>query len=324
MKTKRSIIFLFVLCIAMLIPSFQIYSAVAAGEKHIVIAGSHVKGTYYRLAGGIAALVDKYIPGVKATAQPSPGSVQNVRNLVDKSIDIGVVVSSLGYKAIKGDPPFDKDPYPNLRGIFNTYPFLDNILTQEKSPVKTLFDAKGRRVAVGPPGSGSMHSHKIILEAHGMTFDDCKTQYLTNSEASRALIDGNVDVALIELPAKAGVIRELMTMHKMRYVPVDAERAKAIRKLVPYLYPDYIKAGTYKSVKEDVLQIFQTGIFSADLNFDPELVYNILKVMFEHKAELVQILKLAEKITPEKAGTNMAIPLHPGAERYYREIGVLK
>jgi TRAP transporter TAXI family solute receptor len=324
MKKKTFVTFLAFLFISPLIPGPQIDSAVAAGEKHIVIAGSHVAGTYYRLAGGIASLVDKYIPGVKATAQPSPGSVQNVRNLVDKSIDIGIVISSLGYKAIKGEKPFEKDPFPNLRGIFNTYPFLDNIITQEKSPVKTLFDVKGRRVATGPPGSGSLHSHIIILEAHGIKLDDCKPQYLTNDEAARALVDGNVDVALIEVPATAGVIKELMTMHKMRYVPVDMEVAKAIHKKVPYLYPDYVKAGTYECVKEDVLQMFQTGIFCADLNFDPELVYNIVKVMFEHKAELVQILKLAEKITPETAGGNMAIPLHPGAERYYREVGVLK
>jgi TRAP transporter TAXI family solute receptor len=183
---------------------------------------------------------------------------------------------------------------------------------------------KGRRIAVCPPGSGCQFSHKIILGAYGLTFDDCKTQYLTAGETARALADGNIEVAFIELPVKSSTVNELMTMHKVRYVPVDVEKLKAINKKYPYYVPGVIKAGTYKSVKQDVPAVFQWGIMCTDANLDEELAYNITKVVFEHKPEIVQILKLVEEMTPEKACTNLPIPLHPGAERYYREIGVLK
>jgi TRAP transporter TAXI family solute receptor len=321
MKTKIMRIGLLCLCLVY-IGSVNIEPALAQKEKHIIIAGSHAAGTWYRYCGAIGAMVDKYIPGWKATAQPSPGSVENVRNLIDKSIDMAMLLPSAAYQAYKGLPPFE--PYPNLRGLFNTYSFPDNIIVKENSPFKSVADFKGMRIAVGPPGSGSQLVHKIILAEYGLTFEDCKTRYLTNNESANALVDGNVDAAFIELPFKSSVVSELMTMHKVRYIPMSMEKLESINKKYPYLVPGIIPKGTYERVKEDIPAVFQWGLMCCDANMDKEIVYNITRVVFEHKPEIVKILSLAEEMTPEKASKYLPIPLHPGAEKYYREIGVLK
>jgi TRAP transporter TAXI family solute receptor len=322
MNTK--LIVCMVLCTTVFVSGICVGSALGDDQKNIIIAGSHAAGTWYRFAGAVGALVDKYIPGYRATAQPSPGSVQNIRNLRGKNIEIAMLLPAVAYQAYKGMPPFEKDPYQNVRALFNTYSFPDNIVVRENSPVKSLEDIKGLKIAIGPPGSGSQVVHKIILAEYGLSVKDCKTQYLTNNEAANALTDGNVDVAFVELPLKASVINELMTMHKVRHVPLSMEKLKSINKKYPYLVPGTIKAGTYERIKQDVPAIFQWGILCTDANANNELIYGITKLVFDHKKELVQMVKLVEEMSTETAATNLPIPLHAGAEKYYKEIGVLK
>jgi len=119
-RTKSTLILVAVLCGALLLAGVQ----PAQADKNLVIAGSSVKGTWYRFAGGVASLVDKYIPGYKATATPSPGSVKNVRDLRSGEIDLGMLLPSAAFQAYKGLPPYEKEkPFMELRALFNTYSF---------------------------------------------------------------------------------------------------------------------------------------------------------------------------------------------------------
>ncbi|MBW2308682.1 MAG: TAXI family TRAP transporter solute-binding subunit [Deltaproteobacteria bacterium] len=323
MKTKRPIIISTILLIVLAGLCFNIDSALAK-EKNIVIAGSHVKGTWYRFSGGVAAMVDKYIPGYKATAQPSPGSIQNIRNLKENHIDLGMIIPPMAFNAYKGEPPFDKDPYPNLRALFNTYSFPMHIIVKENSPVKSLADIKGLRIGTGPTGGGAYLIVELILNEFGLTYKDVRPYYYSVSENTRALADGNIDVTFALTGTMSAAISQLMTMHKVRYVPISMEKLTSLNKKYSYLAPGYVKAGTYKKVKKDVPAVILWGVMCVDANIDEELAYNITKTVFEHKPEIVKILKLAEEMTPETASKNLPVPLHPGAERYYREIKVLK
>jgi len=320
-RTKSTLILVAVLCGALLLAGVQ----PAQADKNLVIAGSSVKGTWYRFAGGVASLVDKYIPGYKATATPSPGSVKNVRDLRSGEIDLGMLLPSAAFQAYKGLPPYEKEkPFMELRALFNTYSFPMHIIVKQDSKVKSVGDMKGLRIGTGPPGSVSMLITRIILEQAGITSKDVKFRSLSVSENTSALADGNVDVSFILTGTASAAVNQLMTMHEVRYVHMEEELLKALNKEHPYMVPGVVKAGTYERVKADVPCITMWGVMTTTTNFSEDLIYQITKAVFEHKPELVKILKLVEEMSPQNGANNLPIPLHQGAEKYYQEIGVLK
>lgn len=296
-----------------------------ATDKNLVIAGSAVKGTWYRFAGGVASLVDKYIPGYSATAQPSPGSIKNLRDMRTGEIDIAMVLPDAAYQCYNSLPPFDKEkPFKQLRAIFNTYSFPMHILVKEDSKIKSLKDIKGARIGAGPPGSTSMMVTKAILGEVGITPDQVKFRYMSVSENASALADGNVDVSFILTGKLSAAVSQLFTMHEVRYIPVPAEVLKSLNQKQPYFVPGEVKAGTYGKVEHDVPCLTMWGVLCTTTKMSDDFVYQLTKTVFEHKAQLVKILKLAEEMTPQRAASDLPVPLHPGAIKYYKEVGVLK
>ncbi len=320
-RTKSTLILVAVLCGTLLLAGVQ----PAQADKNLVIAGSSVKGTWYRFAGGVASLVDKYIPGYKATATPSPGSVKNVRDLRSKEVDLAMLLPSAAFQAYKGIHPYEKEkPFKELRALFNTYSFPMHIIVKQDSKVKSVRDMKGLRIGTDAPGSVSMLITSIVLEEAGIKSQDVKFRSLSVSENTAALGDGNVDVSFILTGTASAAVNQLMTMHEVRYVPMEAEMLKALNKAHPYMVPGVVKAGTYERVKADVPCITMWGVLTTTVNFSEDLIYQITKAVFEHKPELVKILKLVEEMNPANGANNLPVPLHKGAEKYYKEIGALK
>jgi len=320
-KTKTILMLILLVCGAIVLSGVQ----PALADKNLVIAGSSVKGTWYRFSGGVASLIDKYIDGYKATAQPSPGSVKNVRDLRAGEIDLGMLLPSAAFQAYNGMHPYKKEgAYKDLRAVFNTYSFPMHVIVKADSPVKSLADMKGKTIGTGPPGSTSMLISRIILEEGGISSKDVKFRSLSPSENAGALADGNIDVSFILTGTLSAAVSQLMTMHEVRYVPMDPALLKQINTKYPYMVPGQIDAGTYERVKKDVPCVRMWGLMSTTTKMPEDLIYQITKTVFEHKPELVKILKLAEEMSPEKGGNNVPIPLHKGALKYYKEKGVLK
>ncbi len=296
-----------------------------ASDKNLVIAGSSVKGTWYRFAGGVASLVDKYIPGYSATAQPSPGSIKNLRDMRMGEIDIAMVLPDAAYQCYNSLPPFEKEkPYKDLRAIFNTYSFPMHILVKEDSKVKSLKDMKGLRIGVDAPGSTSKMVTEAILREVGITPDQVTFRHMSVSENAEALADGNVDVSFILTGNLSAAVSQLMTMHEVRYVPIDPKILAALNKKQPYFVPGVIKAGAYGKIKQDIPCLTMWGVLCTTTKMSDDFVYQLTKVVFQHRDQLIKVLKLAEEMTPERASHDLPVPLHPGAMKYYKEIGVLK
>ena len=317
----------FTLLAAMLVCCAVIVGGVqpALADKNLVIAGSSVKGTWYRFAGGVASLVDKYIPGYNATAQPSPGSVKNVRDLRNGEIDMGMLLPNAAYQAYMGEQTYAKEgANKELRAMFNTYSFPMHIIVKGDSKVKKLTDVKGLTIGTGPPGSTSMIISKIILQEGGVRPEDVKFRSMSPSENANALADGNIDVSFILTGTMAAAVSQLMTMHEVRYVPLDPALLKKIQAKYPYMVPGKIAAGTYERVKADVPCVRMWGLMTTTTKMPEDLIYQVTKNVFEHKTELVKILNLVKEMTLESGGNNVPIPLHKGAEKYFKEKGVLK
>jgi len=314
-----------ILAVAALVGLMALGTTAIAADKNLVIAGSSVKGTWYRFAGGVASLVDKYIPGYSATAQPSPGSIKNLRDMRNGEVDIAMVLPDAAYQCYNAMAPFDKEkPFKDLRAIFNTYSFPMHILVKEESKIKSIKDIKGARIGAGPPGSTSMMVTKAILAEVGITPDQVSFRYMSVSENASALADGNVDVSFILTGKLSAAVSQLMTMHEVRYVPIDPAVLAALNKKQPYFVPGVVKAGSYGKVKQDVPCLTMWGVLSTTTKLSDEFVYKLTKAVFEHKAQLVKILKLAEEMTPQRAANDLPVPLHPGALKYYKEVGAIK
>lgn len=300
--------------------------AVSLGaERRLVIATASTGGTWYPLGGGVANLITKYIPNTSATAKPSGASVENIRNVGAGRVDLAIVMPDAAYFAFKGEADFKADKkYDNLRALFATYPIEAYFYTVEKTGIKSFSDLKGRKVAVGAAGSGTEVFNRMVLEMHGLTYEHIKPQFLSAPEATEALKDGTVDAAMYLLGTPAPTLMELATQRKIVFINLEPDKAKAFCEKYPFYSPTTVKAGTYKDQSSDFHTVNYYGIFICNKDMEERLAYDILKAVFEHKDELDQIHVAFKDIKLQDAAKSVAIPFHPGAERFLREKGVIK
>ncbi len=296
-----------------------------AAEKRLVIATASTGGTWYPLGGGVANLITKYVANTSASAKPSGASVENIRNVGGGRVDLAIVMPDAAYFAFKGEADFKADKkYENLRALFATYPIEAYFYTVEKTGIKSFSDLKGKKVAVGAAGSGTEVFNRMVLEMYGITYDHIKPQFLSAPEATEALKDGTVDAAMYLLGTPAPTLMELATQRKIVFISMEPEKAKAFCEKYPFYSQTTIKAGTYKDQSQDFNTVNYYGIFICNKDMEEKLAYDILKAVFEHKEELDQIHVAFKDIKLQNAAKSIAIPLHPGAEKFLKEKGVIK
>jgi len=294
-------------------------------EKRLVIATASTGGTWYPLGGGVANIISKYVANTSASAKPSGASVENIRNVGGGRVDLAIVMPDAAYFAFKGEADFKAEKkYDNLRALFATYPIEAYFYTVEKTGIKTFSDLKGKKVAVGAAGSGTEVFNRMVLEMYGITYDHIKPQFLSAPEATEALKDGTVDAAMYLLGTPAPTLMELATQRKIVFISMEPEKAKAFCEKYPFYSQVTVKAGTYKDQTQDFNTLNYYGIFICNKDMEEKLAYDIMKAVFEHKEELDQIHVAFKDIKLQNATKSIAIPLHPGAEKFLKEKGVIK
>jgi TRAP transporter TAXI family solute receptor len=297
----------------------------SAAEKRLVIATASTGGTWYPLGGGVASIISKYVPNVSASAKPSGASVENIRNVGTGRVDLAIVMPDAAYFAFRGEADFKADKkYDNLRALFATYPIEAYFYTVESTGIKNFSDLKGKKVAVGAAGSGTEVFNRMVLELYGITYEHIKPQFLSAPEATEALKDGTVDAAMYLLGTPAPAIMELATQRKVVFISMEPEKVKAFCEKYPFYSPAKVKAGTYKDQAQDFHTVNYYGIFICNKDMDEKLAYDIVKAVFDHKEELDQIHVAFKDIKLENATKSVAIPFHPGAEKFLKEKGVIK
>lgn len=313
--------------VALLVAVFFLVTgtAVQAAEKRLVIATASTGGTWYPLGGGVANLISKYIPNTSATAKPSGASVENIRNVGTGRVDLAIVMPDAAYFAYRGEADFKaQQKWENLRGLFATFPIDAYFYSVEGTGIKTITDLKGKKVAVGAAGSGTEVLNRMVLDMYGITYDHIDEQFLSAPEATQALQDGTTHAAMYLLGTPAPTLMDLTTQRKVTFLSLEPDKIQAFCKKYPFYTPSNIKAGTYKNQKTDFATIQYYGIFICNKDMDEKLVYDIMKVVFDRKAELDQIHVSFKDIKLETATRSISIPLHPGAERFLKERGVIK
>jgi TRAP transporter TAXI family solute receptor len=317
---KRSLIFI-TLCLLV-----TMLGAGHAAEKRLVIGTASTGGTWYPLGGGVATLITKYIKEVSATAIPSGASIENIRAISKGTQDLALSMPDVAFFAYNGLEMFKTERHEELRGLFATYPIDIQFYVEEKSPVKTIADIKGKnlRVAVGPPGSGTEVMARLVLKEYEITYDDIREQFISHTEATAAMKDGNIDVGIVTLGTPAPTLMDLTQYKKIRFLDIEPVMADRINKKFPAYFPRTIPSGTYSGMDKPHHTLAWMGLFIVHKDFSEDLAYEILKVIFDHKAELDAIHVQFKKTLLENANKGMSVPLHSGAIRFFKEKGIIK
>jgi TRAP transporter TAXI family solute receptor len=318
----------------------QIQAQPPGGEaKFFRIGTGALGGVYYPIGGAIALAIsnppgsrpcDKGgscgVPGLVAVAQSSHGSMSNVQAIGAGTLDSGFVQADVAYWAYTGTGVFEGKPrMEQLRAIANLYPENLHLVVRKTAGVKSIRDLRGRPVSLDEQGSGTLVSARLILQAFGIRETDLKARYLPAAGAIKAIKEGTLDAFFFFAGYPAPAVEELAEAAEIDLLPVAGPPIDRLLKRYGFLAQDLIPAGTYAGVKRtDTISVGAQWLVSARVS--EALVHDITAALWNKPTRQVldKSHPRAQQIKLETALNGLAVPLHPGAERYYRESGVLK
>lgn len=304
------------------------------------IATGGTAGTYFPIGGLIANAISNPpgsraceeggscgAPGLVATAVASNGSVANVNGIAGGSIESGFSQSDVAYWAHTGTGIFaDKGAVEKVRAIANLYPESIHLVARADAGIASVADLKGKKVSLDEPGSGTLVDARLILEAYGLTENDVEAEYLKPNQAADLMRDGNMDAFFFVGGFPAGAITELATSLPITLVSISGAEAEGLLGKYEFFAKHVVPGGTYQGIDADTetVSVGAQWITSADQSDD--LVYEITKALWNKnsRALLDSGHAKGKSIKLETALDGIGIPLHPGAERFYKEAGVLK
>jgi TRAP transporter TAXI family solute receptor len=311
---------------------------VAQDMKFFRIGTGGTAGTYFPIGGLIANAVSAPpgsracdaggacgVPGLVAVAIAANGAVANVNDVQAGRLEAGFTQSDIAHWAITGTGVFQgRDKAPDLRAIANLYPETIHLVVRKGSGIASVADLKGKRVSLDEVGSGTLADARIVLGAFGLREQDVRAQYLKPPEAGAKLKAGELDAFFFVGGAPVGAIADLAQTVDIDLVPITGPRAEKALTRYSFFAWDRIPAGTYKDVGE-IATLSVGAIFVTSAKQNEDLIYGITKALWNGNSRKLLDTGHAngKLVRRENALQGLAIPLHPGAERYYRESGML-
>lgn len=312
--------------LTVLVSALAVPAQLAAQQRRLVtIASGWVVGVYYPLAGAMSRIAyNAKDLNIRATVESSGASVANAQLIGTGDADFALLQNDIAYYAYQGStlPAFTGKPVKNMGGIFTIYPELVHIVATQASGVKSVRDLKGKRVVLGPQGSGTEQNALQILEAHGLKESDLgKAERIDAAAAGDQIKDGRVDAAFFTTGLGSAVIIDTFISGKAVMVPVGAE-GEALRKKYPFYTMERIPANTYRGQERDVTTPAVMAMMVARSDLPEELVYKFTKAIFDNLPQFHAAHAAAKSLTLQTSQNGMPIPLHPGAEKFFKEKGI--
>ncbi len=300
--------------------------AQAQEQKFFRIGTGGTAGTYYPVGGVIANAISQP-PKLVLSAVASNGSVANVNSIMAGNLELGFSQADVAFWAYTGTGIWDGRPkVADLRAIANLYPESIHLVARKGAGIKTVADLKGKRVSLDEPGSGTLVDARIILDAWGLKDADLKAEYLKPNQAGDKMKDGAMDAFIFVGGFPAAAISELASSGSgIDIIAIEGPNADKIRQKYQFFAADEIPANTYKGVGAvKTISVGAQWVTSAKV--DAALVYDVVKAMWSDKTR--QALDgghaKGKLIRRETALAGLGIPLHPGAEKFYKEVGLIK
>ncbi|MFC0271886.1 TAXI family TRAP transporter solute-binding subunit [Metabacillus herbersteinensis] len=278
-------------------------------------------GTYYPLGGQMGKVITDNT-NAQITPQTSGASGENMETLRVGDAELAFSQTDIAAYALEGKEMFDGNPIDNIQAIGSLYPETVQLVTTEKSGIKSVEDLKGKTVSVGAPGSGAYINAMQILEIYGLTDKDIKPQNLSFDESTDGIQAGNIDAAFITAGSPTGAVEALSAQNDVVIVPLADDKIKALVEKYPYYSEDVVPSGTYK-IESDAKTVAVKAMLVVTSDIEEDLVYEMTKALFDNTDKITHAK--GELITPETALEGLGdMELHPGAAKYFEEKGVTK
>ena len=324
MKIKKLFMCSICLIIVILLAGFTINAA----DIQLAIGTGGTGGGYYPMGGNVAALISEKLEGVTASAQVTAASLENIRLLQQNQVQLALVNGSIAYGYPEGSKMLQPMTYEGVSSImsFGSADVVTVVL--KDSPIKKMADLEGKRVGIGAPGSGTENINKCTLsgwDLYNLETGDMKIvpAYLSYTECTTALKDRRIDAAMYFITGRPGsAITDLSFTHDISIISYEKEGVEQLVIKFPFMTATIYEKGLYKGVDYDSLVIKAPDVFVCRSDLSEDLVYNITKVVHEGLPSLRQTGYSGWNAASLDRSVAGVVPMHPGAIKYYDELGV--
>ncbi len=301
-----------------------------ASDKYITIGTGGVTGVYYPAGGAICRLVNRgrREHGIRCTVESTAGSVYNLNSIRVNELDIGVAQSDWQYHAYKGTGPesfIAQGPMDHLRSLFSLHSEPFTVIARADAGVDTFNDLVGKRVNIGAPGSGMRETMAALMDVKGWTKKSFKlASELKASEQAQALCDNKIDVMIYSAGHPNGAVQEVTTTCPTKIIPVNDDDVKALVKDLPFYAFTTIPGGMYAGNPDDTETFGVKATFVTSSNVSDDVIYEVVKSVFNNFDNFKTLHPVFSTLEPRKlVHEGNSAPLHTGAERYFREKGLM-
>jgi TRAP transporter TAXI family solute receptor len=312
---------IFILGIVIFCSILLITGPAMARTQFVSIGTGGTGGIYYPYGGGVAEIWTKYVKDVRAVAEVTGASVENVKLAHKGETVIGEVMGDVAVAGFNGLSKF-KGKKHDILSMAIMYPNLLQVVALKKSGITNIEQIKGKKISSGSPGSGTNFMAETVFKALGIPLDSYKDSRLSFTESANALRDGTIEVGVWSVGPGTSSILDLATTHDIHILTFTPEQQKKILAANKEYSAVDLAGGVYRGVDSPVPTIGVWNVMICQASLDADMVYNLVKALYEHQDYLIKIHPSASYTTAENAVKYSPIPLHPGTVKYLKEKGV--
>lgn len=324
-RGKRILVSILSVCVLLVgylfMPANQ---ANAADQKYRLIIGTGgVAGSYYPAGGALARVWTKYNADIIVSAQATGASLENTKLLDKGEIELGLTQTDLIEYARNGEEMFTKK-YTNLCVLASLFPEHIQLFVRKDAEINSVSDLKGKTVSVGSQGSGGLVNARQIFGMYGLTFEDIKPLYLTNVDAVDRMKDNLLDAIFVTTAAPNAAFQDLCIAKDVKLISFSDEEINKIVTKYPFFQRVIIPKEAYHGQESDIQTVAVRAVIAVRDDMPEEVAYKLTKTMWEHRDELAEMMAKLGDMDPEDPVKGVTVPIHPGAIKFYKEIGVWK
>ena len=301
----------------------QLVNDASTKRRFISIGTAPAGGAFFVVGSAIAEVVDGNVPDVnwEVTAEATKGTQENIRRIVNGELEFALANAAISYFAVRGEGAWGTEHA--IRNVMTLAPNVGLFLTPQSSGVRSIQDFAGKRIVVGPAGAGFEYFLKPILAAHGITYDDFTPINSTYIGAVDLLADGSAAAAFVGGAVPTPAATQASTSQDIFFIPFEDAAKQSLFADYPFFNAITIPADTYKGQTEPFasMNVGAMHLITAE-NADENIVYEFTKTLYTHRAEVVKRHGAGKAINPKNVVKDTGTPFHPGAIRFYREIGI--
>jgi len=299
--------------------------AALAAPMQLTMGTGGTAGTYYPLGGALSQIISDNSGGVvNITAQSTGASIENINLLAAGDVDLIIVQNDMSDYAYNGTEFFKDRKIENITAIARLYPEHIQVIASKESGIKTIADFKGKNISVGAPGSGNEANVRQILDVYGVTYNDFKAHFISYAETTDHFKDRLVDAFSYTTGAPNPSIQDISTLQDIVFVPIEGEMRDKLIAKYPFIAKEVIPGNTYRGQDQPVETVAVQAILAVRKELPEDVVYTMTKALFQNLEAVGNAHHKGKSILLSRALDGISIPVHPGAEKFFKEAGLMK